>query len=460
MSDPAIDPWPRRLRNLLIGIFSAAVVIGWASVSYFGRNPAMVESFNPVDGWCDAPTQGLGGHCFGDFQVPRLFLEQDSIYGPDSTGNPANPYTATAMFPHLFFRAIEWTGAGQRGSMWVYLAFLGIALLIPALWVVANRARADRDWTPVLLIGVAAGPFLTMMDRGNSAGFAVPFILLFALFVRQRPDWVAVVAVIGAASVRPQFILLALALLAFGRIRSAVVAVAVWLAISVAAFAVFPGGFAHNIRTWWGDLAQFQSQTDVAADLYTNLSASHALTVVGGWLQSAPGPLEEFGSWLTTWAVNNPNVPGAVLIVAALVTMLAAPSRRVAPFALVVALVLPVLTQSISFSYYLVVALPLAALVLGPAVPGLLTTGQRDASLPGLFSRLRDAALAVRAWAWGVLVALGLSIVPIFITGDITRQSTVKGYTGLIWLAIVIATLVLAWLPSRTTRVAPDGPVA
>jgi hypothetical protein len=107
-----------------------------------------------------------------------------------------------------------------------------------------------------------------------------------------------------------------------------------------------------------------------------------------------------------------------------------------------------------------VVALPLAALVLGPAVPGLLTTGQRDASLPGLFSRLRDAALAVRAWAWGVLVALGLSIVPIFITGDITRQSTVKGYTGLIWLAIVIATLVLAWLPSRTTRVAPDGPVA
>ncbi len=460
MTSPAVDPWPRRLRNLLIGLFSAAIVIGWASVSYFGRSPAVVESFKPLDGWCDPPTQGLGVHCFGDFQVPRLLLDQPSIYGPDSLGDPSNPYTATAMFPHLFFRAIEWTGVGQRGSMWVYLAFLGIALLVPALWVVANRSREDRDWTPVLLIGIAAGPFLTMMDRGNSAGFAVPFILLFALFVRERPEWVAVVAVIGAASVRPQFILLALALLAFGRIRSAFVAVAVWLAISVAAFAVFPGGFAHNIRTWWGDLAQFQSQTDVAADLYTNLSATHALTVVGGWLQSAPGPLEDFGGWLTTWAVDNPNVSGAVLIVAALVTMLAAPSRRVAPFALVVALVLPVLTQSISFGYYLMVALPLAALVLGPAAPGLLITGRRDAALTGLFARLRDGALAVPLWAWGVLVALGLSIVPIFITSDITRQSTVKGYTGLIWLVIVIAALVLAWLPSRATRVAPDGPLA
>jgi hypothetical protein len=56
MSDPAIDPWPRRLRNLLIGLFSAAVVIGWASVSYFGRSPSVVESFSPADGWCDAPT--------------------------------------------------------------------------------------------------------------------------------------------------------------------------------------------------------------------------------------------------------------------------------------------------------------------------------------------------------------------------------------------------------------------
>lgn len=48
MSAPVTDPWPRRLKNLLIGLFSAAVVIGWASVSYFGRNPAVVESFNQL----------------------------------------------------------------------------------------------------------------------------------------------------------------------------------------------------------------------------------------------------------------------------------------------------------------------------------------------------------------------------------------------------------------------------
>ena len=41
------DPWRRRLLTLLIGLFAVGVVVGWASTSYFGRNPAAVESFAP-----------------------------------------------------------------------------------------------------------------------------------------------------------------------------------------------------------------------------------------------------------------------------------------------------------------------------------------------------------------------------------------------------------------------------
>ncbi|MEO2139315.1 MAG: glycosyltransferase 87 family protein, partial [Thermoleophilia bacterium] len=282
------DPWRRRLLTLLIGLFAVGVVVGWASTSYFGRNPAAVESFAPTDGWCDPASQGLGVHCFGDFQVPRLFLDEESIYDPiypaPGVKPVPNPYTPTSMAPHVFAGAVEWVGLGQRTSMVVFLVLLAVAMLAPALWSILGRPGRPRDWLPLLVIGVASGPFLTMMDRGNSAGFAVPFILLFALYVRRRPEWVAPVAMIGAALIRPQFILLALALIAFGRIRSAAAAVAAWAALSIAAFAVIPGGFASNLSGWWSDLADFQDQLDgqgvpvVASTEFINISAAHALT--------------------------------------------------------------------------------------------------------------------------------------------------------------------------------------
>jgi len=48
-----------------------------------------------------------------------------------------------------------------------------------------------------------------------------------------------------------------------------------------------------------------------------------------------------------------------------------------------------------------------------------------------------------------VLAAVGLSVVPILITSDATTQSTLKGLLGVLWLAVVIATLVLAWVRPR-----------
>ena len=458
------DPWRRRLLTLLIGLFAVGVVVGWASTSYFGRNPAAVESFAPTDGWCDPASQGLGVHCFGDFQVPRLFLDEESIYDPiypaPGVKPVPNPYTPTSMAPHVFAGAIEWVGLGQRTSMVVFLVLLAAAMLVPALWSILGRPGRPRDWLPLLVIGVASGPFLTMMDRGNSAGFAVPFILLFALYVRRRPEWVAPVAMISAALIRPQFILLALALIAFGRIRSAAAAVAAWAAVSIAAFAVIPGGFASNLSGWWSDLADFQDQLDgqgvpvVASTEFINISAAHALTVIDDWFVGAPGFLGTRVPMLTDWVVANPVVPGAVLALGALVTVLFAPSRRIAPLALVIALIIPVLTQALSFGYYLMVVLVLAALILGPSAR-VLEGDDGPGAGDGIFAGIERASAAMRAWAWVVLVAVGLSVVPMLITSDISTQSTLKGLLGVLWLAVVIATLVLAWVRPRALGLSP-----
>ena len=451
MSAAAPDPWPRRLVAMLIALFAVSVIVSWTSVSYLGRNPAAVESFMPADGWCDPATDGIGVHCFGDFQLPRAFLGEESpwdpVYAAPGAVPAPNPYTATAMTPHVVARAIEWVGAGHQGSMIAYLVLLAAALLAPALWATLGRPR-PRDWVPLLLIGVASGPFLTTMDRGNSAGFAVPFILLFALYVRRRPDWVAPVALVGAALIRPQFILLALALVAFGRIRSTLAAVGAWLIISVAAFAALPGGVFSNLSAWWSDLGAFDAQVDrlgvplVASDDVVNLSASHTLTLLSG-----PGGA------LRDWVLANPMIPGIALAALALVTVLIAPSRRVLPMALVVALIVPILTQALSFGYYLMVVLPLAALILGPSADALDRTGStRERS--GMLSGLSRSSRVMTVWAWGLLATIGLSVVPFIYSTDIGRQSTVKGYVGALWLLVVLVTLVLMWLPPRVLGVA------
>ena len=72
-------------------------------------------------------------------------------------------------------------------------------------------------------------------------------------------------------------------------------AVGAWLAVSIAAFAVIPGGFAANLSGWWSDLADFQDQLDgigvplVASTEFINISAAHALTVIDDWFTGAPG---------------------------------------------------------------------------------------------------------------------------------------------------------------------------
>lgn len=298
-------------------------------VSYFGRNPATLEVFRPAGGWCDFTAQGLGVHCSRDVRVPRLYFDRSALYGliNPEFGVP-NPYPPTAMVLHVLARALEWMGAGEQGSMASYLVLAAVALLAPVLWVVLTRRGAQRDWLPIVIIGAATAPFLTTLDRENSSAFMVPFLLLFALFVRDDPRWLAPVAAVCAASVRPQFLLIGLVLMAFGRIRAAAAAAAAWVALTLALFAVLPGGFITNIRGWWSDVGRLQSSVDVASDIPLNPSASHALTLVGDGLAGLQGLLGAVGAGLTDAVRAYPSVPGAVLVLLAVVTVLLAPAPR------------------------------------------------------------------------------------------------------------------------------------
>ena len=439
---PRQDPWPWRLRVLLIFGFVIAAVVGWASVSYFHRDPATVESFMPADGWCDAPTQGLGVHCFGDFGFPRTLLGESDTWGIGHDGQAPNPYTALGMVPHLVTKVLADTDLGVRGSLLIYLLMLAAALLAPALWVIMGTARTwrTRDWLPLLLVGVASGPFLMTMDRGNSIGFAVPFLLLFCLFLRDEPEWVAPAAVIAAASMRPQFVLLVLGLVAVRRWRAALYAAIGTVVLNTLAFAVWPGGLVGNIRGWLSDLNVFQSTTDVASDNPINISAAHAVSSVGAWLSHGPGAIGSFGEGVQSFVHDHVAVPGLILI--AVVAIVAVVFRgRIAPAVIIVSvLALPALAQGVAYGYGLIFALVLASLILGQARPAILRPGGHQSA--ALFAG-NDESGGMVAWKWTTLCVLALSLVPFIISTDLASQSAVKEQLGLAWLIVVLFGLVV-----------------
>jgi len=437
--------WGRRLSTILILGFAVAAAIGWGSVNYFHRSPGLVESFRSDDGWCDPAVAGVGVHCFGDFALPNILVAQGDAW-PGHIGaspGPVNPYSALGMTPNVLANQVAQTPIGPRGSLFIYLVLLALALLAPALWAVLAGRGPPRNWLPLLVIGVASGPFLTTMDRGNSIGFAVPLILLFALFIRRNPAWVAPVAVIAAAAVRPQFVLLALALVAFGRWRAALYAVLGAVASGLLAFAVWPGGMVSNIQEWLGDIQAFQAGVDPAADTPINVSAAHSVATLGQWLGHAPGFVGDAGTGLVAFIRQFPSLPGVLIALAVGLTLLCARGRVPQSLVLTLVFALPALIQGVAYSYSLIFALVLAALVLGPTA--LAASGHTDNRVTGLFDDLATRGRAWRLWAWVVVVAIALSVVPITLSIDALSQSLVKGQAGLVWLVVVVGGIVLAW---------------
>lgn len=438
------DPWPSRLLALLIGLFIIAVPTAWVVGSYYQQDLAFTQSFQSNDGWCDPATQGLGVHCFGDFQFPRVLLGESSIWA-----NPSpHPYTPLSMAPHVVAGGLADVGLGVRGSLLVYLIFAAAALLAPALWTAFGSSRQFRNLLPVLIIGVASEPFLMTMDRGNSLAFAVPFLLLFALFLGREPAWVAPTAIVLAASVRPQFILLALGLVAVARLKAAGATIATFVGVTALSFALWPGGMLSNIREWAASVGAFSDSLDVAADVPVNLSASHAVVVLGRAVSNLPGPLGAGGQAMQEFVAAYPTIPGLFLVVLAAVTFFVARGRIPLPVVLVVALALPTLVPTVSFGYYLVFALVLAALILGPGGPGILMGRPTPVNPTGVLAALSAGSddRALVWWKWAVLIATAASIVPLTFAVSKSHQSWVMENLGLIWLVVCLAALAYIWL--------------
>jgi Glycosyltransferase family 87 len=287
--------------------------------------------------------------------------------------------------------------------------------------------------------GIAAIPAWMAIDRGNSTGFVVPVALVFLVALCRRRWGLVTIMVVLAALVKPQFVVLAVALFAARRWRLGGVAVAGAVISNIAAYALWPRDFPQTITQSTHNILGYNNGTFQALVVNSNVSFAKAFLLVPDGIKAS-----QAGGRVPDGFLAGPrSLIGYVVLVLVVVFVLAL-GRRIPPvMAGIVLLATACLFPALSQPYYLVFVLPVAALV------------ARDPDGPpgsGIFDRL--AAVGGRRRAVGICVSLAvaLSIAQIALPGPPVQVGDITGQMGAIGTATrlaVVTTVCLApllWL--------------
>jgi hypothetical protein len=397
-------------RNILLGtvLLGSAVsaATGFVLTQYSSVDALSSLVSVPEDCFLDWGTK-IGRHCFSDYgwvvgmgmradpwaEPYPLFLPWYN-YQPQPAGGPA-----AGFLPHMVFGLIgKWLHAPQVGLVG-YLLALTVACLTPAIWA-ARGARGLERVVVFVALGAAAIPAWMAVDRGNSVGFIAPIALVFLVALCRRRWGLVAVMVVLAALIKPQFAVLGVALFAARKWRLAGLAVAGVVLSNLAAYLFwprdFPGTIPQSIRNLLG-FGSTASQFQPNADIY-NVSFGKGLL----WIPDADAALKSggtVGSVPEGFLAGPRSLIGYVVLILVVVSVTAL-GRRIPPVMVGITLLA---TSSLfppeAARYYLVFALPVAALL------------ARDPDGPpgaGIFDRLET--LGDRRHAVGVCVSLAAAL--------------------------------------------------
>jgi hypothetical protein len=417
-------------RTILLGtillVASVAGTIGFVLTQYFSFDLVSYLLYPADDCWLDWGTK-VGRHCFSDYATVADGALRPNPWGPYPSVVPAympshNPYPPASMVPHLIVGLLgKWVGAPRVG-LFGYLFVLTIAVLSPAGWAARGARGLERV---VILVACAAVaiPVWSVIDRANSVGFVVPLALVFLVALcRQR--WVLVaIMVVLAALLKPQFGILVFALFAARKWRLGGIAVAAGVIANLAAYALWPRDFpatvALSLKYALG-YGAFYAKTGML-----NVSFGKGLFLI-------PDAIAGRGHAVPYGFLDGPrSLIGYAVLVVVVIAVLAL-GRRIAPVMAGIALLATAsLFPAVSNAYYLVFALPVAALVL------------RDPAGPpgsGIFDRLAAAGDRRRVVGVCVTVAAALSIAQV----AVPRMSppTTANLAPILWLIACAAIIV------------------
>ena len=403
--------------TILVGIsFMAILVLG----SYYDQPITQALSFDIQDGQCDPETQGVGIHCFGDFHyIQRQFSPKLEGYFKE---NPNNIYTPSGLLPNLIVSPFE-SLFDLRISLFVFLLLLAFALTTPAIYLATRTNRPERSAGKFVFLTVLSQPFIFAIDRGSSTGFAMPFVMLYAVKLNRKPNWYATLAIAGAAAIRPQFALLAIGLLAFGQIKHFLASVLTTLSMIFIPFIFWPGNQRANLGTWFHNITSYSSgvKTDVAAKYPVNLSIRSVADHLVIFLKDS----------ILGWFQNNYVFISLIDFAAITCALFACRKTNAKSLVLIVSLSLPCLMPETSFGYYSMFTLVLASLIFSDANFFSSTADRNAIRISG--------PNAIHQWL--IISAVAIALAPIPFVFEVGRNSISLEFFGVIWSFVLLSTV-------------------
>ena len=398
------------LINVSVALWVAVIPTWWIQAAYRGVPVTEVLSFLVRDSHCDAKVQGIGQHCFGDYYQPRTLVMVSENFIDNSA------YSAVANFPFVITLWLEnILNLSPRGGLLTYLAASCIALCVPAFYALSRNSALPR-LVVLLVLGVSALPVLITLDRGNNIAFVVPLLMGYVALSREKRYDIAAVCLALACAIKPQLLLAYVLLLGLRQWRALVLGAVTFLSVTFTGFLVWPGDRMANIQEWVRGLLFFNTYGSgvLDNDFPQNLSAGRAIVQLSNLIEIPKPPTAFIGIVTLIIVVSTCFYRGKKLNFVVLASL---------------SLLLPVQVPSLSYSYYLVVVLPIAAL--------LLTARESET---GVHRQIPLLAVAV---------AVAVSIVPLPIAVGKTGGTFTPCFSGIVWLIVSVVAVVFAWLPNR-----------
>jgi hypothetical protein len=440
-------------RTLLLGavllISAVSALVGYMLTQYYSVDVLSSLVSNPEDciiNW----EPHIGRHCVSDYNLPLTFGMRPNPWAPLPLFLPPdfhptyNNYPAAAMLPQLTFGLLaKWLSAPQLGLL-VYLLALTIAALTPAVWA-ARGARGLERVVIFVVCGAAAIPAWMVLDRGNSVALLAPVGLIFLVALCRRRWGLVAIMVVLATLIKPQFVLLAVALFAARQWRMGGVAVAGAVTSSLAAYLLWPSNFPGTITQSIHNTLSYGSPQQAIG--FRNVSFGRALLLIPDALKVA----QTGGKIPDDYLAGPRSLAGYAALVIIVICVLALGSRIPPVLTGIVLLAGATLFPALVFHYYLVFVLPIAAVVI------------RDPDGPpsaGIFDQLATHRGGRRAVGICVSLAVALSIAQVAVPGrpllepvfgPIVGSPEVIGVVGSRPLVVTTVFLVpIAWLIACT----------
>jgi hypothetical protein len=388
-------------RTLLLGtvllISAVSAAVGYVLTQYNSVDVISSLVSNPEDCIINWETH-IGRHCFSDYNLPLTFGMRPNPWAPFPLFMPPghqpalNNYPAAALLPQLIFGLLaKWLSAPQLGLLG-YLLVLTIAVLTPAVWA-ARGARGLERVVVFVVCGAAAIPAWMVLDRGNSVALLAPVGLVFLVALSRHRWGIVAIMVVLATLIKPQFVLLAVALFAARQWRMGGVAVAGAVTSSLAAYLLWPSNFPATITQSIHNTLSYGSPQQAIG--FRNVSFGRALLLIPDAVKVS----QTGGKIPDDYLVGPRSLAGYAALVIIVISVLALGSRIPPVLTGIVLLAGATLFPALVFHYYLAFVLPIAAVVI------------RDPDGPpgaGIFDQL--AAHGGRRRAVGICVSLAVAL--------------------------------------------------